>query len=302
MTTSIAVFGAGGRAGRHIVAEATARGHRVVAVVRDPTRHPGLTARNVAVVPGDTHDAAHHPGLTAPDPSGVPGDSHDPAHHPRPTAPGPSGVPGDSHDPAHHPRPTAPGPSGVRGDTRDPARQSGLGASNVSVVAGDARDPASVADAAAGCAAVVSAVTPFSAPPASFDGFDTGWYAQVADALLAAKPARLIVVGLFATLRTRPDGPRVLDDPALFPVALRPFALAHAAGLQRLAESDADWLLLAPPPGLSTEASPTGTYRLGDDTAEEQSSPLAYADLARAVIDQIERPTRRRQQVAIHAA
>ncbi|WP_213005679.1 NAD(P)-dependent oxidoreductase [Paractinoplanes toevensis] len=218
MPTSIAVFGAGGRAGRPIVAEAAARGHRVVAVVRDPARHPGLATPNV------------------------------------------------------------------------------------SVVAGDARDPASAREAAADCAAVVSAVTPFTAPPPSFDGFDTAWYARVADALLAAKPPRLIVVGLFATLRTRPDGPRVLDDPALFPPSLRPFALAHAAGLQRLTESDADWLLLAPPPGLSAEAPPTGTYRLGDDTAEDQDTPLAYADLARAVLDQIDHPTRHRRQTAVHAA
>ncbi|MDT7803747.1 MAG: uncharacterized protein QOI78_7180 [Actinomycetota bacterium] len=40
----IIVFGAGGRAGRRVVAEATARGHQVTAAVRDPSRHGGVAA------------------------------------------------------------------------------------------------------------------------------------------------------------------------------------------------------------------------------------------------------------------
>ncbi|MEV4537073.1 NAD(P)H-binding protein [Asanoa sp. NPDC049518] len=66
---SIIVFGAGGRAGRRIVAEAIARGHRVTAVVRDPARHPDLEgtavsgdvtdARQVAAL-SKGHDAAVH--------------------------------------------------------------------------------------------------------------------------------------------------------------------------------------------------------------------------------------------------
>jgi putative NADH-flavin reductase len=37
----IIVFGAGGRAGRRVVAEATARGHQVTVAVRDPERYEG---------------------------------------------------------------------------------------------------------------------------------------------------------------------------------------------------------------------------------------------------------------------
>jgi putative NADH-flavin reductase len=54
----IAVFGAGGRAGRRTVAEAVARGHEVTAVVRDPAAHPALAGPGVAVVAGDATDAA----------------------------------------------------------------------------------------------------------------------------------------------------------------------------------------------------------------------------------------------------
>ncbi|MFK4187980.1 NAD(P)-dependent oxidoreductase [Streptomyces sparsogenes] len=54
----IAVFGAGGRVGRHLVAEADGRGHQVTAVVRDPAKYPGLAAGNVTVVAGDVTDPA----------------------------------------------------------------------------------------------------------------------------------------------------------------------------------------------------------------------------------------------------
>ncbi|MEU8250038.1 NmrA family NAD(P)-binding protein [Nonomuraea sp. NPDC048916] len=39
----ITIFGAGGRAGRQVVAEARRRGHQVTAVVRDPARHSAPT-------------------------------------------------------------------------------------------------------------------------------------------------------------------------------------------------------------------------------------------------------------------
>ncbi|WP_246158704.1 NAD(P)-dependent oxidoreductase [Catellatospora sichuanensis] len=53
----IVVFGAGGRAGRAVAAEARQRGHKVTAVVRDPGRHLGLAADEVLA--GDVTDAAH---------------------------------------------------------------------------------------------------------------------------------------------------------------------------------------------------------------------------------------------------
>ncbi|MGW0663672.1 NAD(P)-dependent oxidoreductase [Streptodolium elevatio] len=55
----IAVFGAGGRAGRAVLAETVARGYAVTAVVRDPARHADLVGRaNVSVVAGDVTDPA----------------------------------------------------------------------------------------------------------------------------------------------------------------------------------------------------------------------------------------------------
>lgn len=54
---SIIVFGAGGRAGRAVVAEAVDRGHRVTAVVRNPDRYEGPTTEGVRVVRGDVTKA-----------------------------------------------------------------------------------------------------------------------------------------------------------------------------------------------------------------------------------------------------
>ncbi|MFF9581133.1 NAD(P)-dependent oxidoreductase [Streptomyces achromogenes] len=57
---NIVVFGAGGRAGRQVVAEARRRGHRVTAVVRDPERHSDIAdARLVAGDVTDASDVAH---------------------------------------------------------------------------------------------------------------------------------------------------------------------------------------------------------------------------------------------------
>ncbi|MFG1874725.1 NAD(P)-dependent oxidoreductase [Sphaerisporangium sp. NPDC049003] len=53
----IVIFGAGGRAGRAITAEARDRGHHVTAVVRDPGRYGHLEADGVSVVGGDVTDA-----------------------------------------------------------------------------------------------------------------------------------------------------------------------------------------------------------------------------------------------------
>ncbi|UQS26810.1 NAD(P)H-binding protein [Amycolatopsis thermalba] len=52
----IVVFGAGGRAGRQVVAEAARRGHEVTAVVRDPGKHQA--PEGVDLVAGDVTDVS----------------------------------------------------------------------------------------------------------------------------------------------------------------------------------------------------------------------------------------------------
>ncbi|MEV0154709.1 NAD(P)H-binding protein [Micromonospora sp. NPDC050686] len=216
--SSIAIFGAGGRAGRAVAAEAHRRGHRVTAVVRDPGKHPGIT----------------------------------------------------------------------------------------SAVRGDVTDPRSVATIVPGHDAVVNAVSPASGPEAlaTLD-FDPDFFVKAADALLdglsQAGVLRLVVIGLFASLKN-PDGRLLLDDPAVLPVELRPFALAHTAGLDRLqaAETVVDWLMLTPPAALRPDAPRTGRYQIGGEHPPDQEvAHLSYADLAVATVDEIEAPRHHRTRVSV---
>ncbi|WP_329125133.1 NAD(P)-dependent oxidoreductase [Streptomyces sp. NBC_01465] len=55
--SSIVVFGAGGRVGRAVLAEAVRRGHTVTAVVRDPRTYADLAGPGITVVRGDATDA-----------------------------------------------------------------------------------------------------------------------------------------------------------------------------------------------------------------------------------------------------
>jgi putative NADH-flavin reductase len=54
----IVLFGAGGTFGRTFIKEATGRGHRITAVVRDPAKHADLAGDDVTVVEGDALDVA----------------------------------------------------------------------------------------------------------------------------------------------------------------------------------------------------------------------------------------------------
>jgi putative NADH-flavin reductase len=60
--SNIVIFGAGGRVGRAITAEARERGHHITAVLRDPAKHGDIKMDGVAVVRGDITDAR---GVTA---------------------------------------------------------------------------------------------------------------------------------------------------------------------------------------------------------------------------------------------
>lgn len=57
--THILVFGAGGRAGRAVLAEALSRDHSATAAVRDTTVHADLTTTGARLVTADATDADH---------------------------------------------------------------------------------------------------------------------------------------------------------------------------------------------------------------------------------------------------
>ncbi|MEU8659295.1 NAD(P)-dependent oxidoreductase [Actinoplanes philippinensis] len=171
------------------------------------------------------------------------------------------------------------------------------------VVRGDVLDPASVAALVAGHDAAVNAVSPASGPEAleKLGALDGKIYVTAADNLLdglaAAGVPRLIVIGLFANLVDAGGNP-LYDDPSVLPAQFRHFAVAHTAGLDRLraVETPVDWLVLTPPAQL-LEGPRLGAYRTGGETGGGVT--LSYADLAVAVVDEIETPRHHRTRISV---
>ena len=185
---------------------------------------------------------------------------------------------------------------------RDTGKYADLAGDGVTLVAGDVTDAGSVAEVAAGHDAAISAVYRPDVPSEEF-------YVSAANALLdglgKAGVGRLVVVGIGTILQTEP-GVLVHDSPGV-PEEGRTFSLGHLAELEVLRSSDSgiDWVMLAPPPVvLDADADRTGDYRSGTDfvlpPAEgDDAGSFSYADLAVALVDEIQTPRHHRALVAI---
>jgi uncharacterized protein len=181
---------------------------------------------------------------------------------------------------------------------RDPDRYRDL---PVPVVAGDVTDPDGVAAVAAGHDAAINATARLDAP---------SFYADATRALLTGLPRagvrRLVAVGVGSTLEAGPGLP-VHDTPG-FPEEARAFSLGHQAQIDLLtaADTELDWLVVVPPPTyLDDKASRTGRYRVGGREAPPIAgdAPLfSYADLAVALIDEIESPKHHRTLISVSNA
>ncbi|MEU9460220.1 NAD(P)-dependent oxidoreductase [Streptomyces sp. NPDC058322] len=185
---------------------------------------------------------------------------------------------------------------------RDTGKHRGLAGEGVSVVAGDVTRADSVAEVAAGHDAAINAAGRLDMPSAEF--YSSAAHALL-DGLAGAGVGRLVLVGIGSTLETAP-GVAVHDAPG-FPGEARAFSLGHTAELDvlRAAETDIDWLVIAPPPVmLDDEAPRTGRYRTGDNRvlpAVDGAASFSYADLAVALIDEIESPKHHRSLTAVAA-
>jgi putative NADH-flavin reductase len=157
-----------------------------------------------------------------------------------------------------------------------------------------------VADLAAGHDAAVNAAARLDVPAEQF--FPAAARA-LADGLIRAGVARLLVIGVGTALETAP-GVAVHDAPD-FPAEYRAFSLGHAAQIEVLRAADArlDWAVLVPPPTvLDDESARTGRYRTGGTRvlpAPAGPAPFSYADLAVALVDEIENPKHHRELVAV---
>ena len=160
---------------------------------------------------------------------------------------------------------------------RTPSKYSDL---PVEVVAGDVTDPAAIANLAAGHDAVIAAVYDGGSDPAEF-------FPKAAQALVdGLGKTRLVWVGLTSLLPTE-SGVLLMDTPG-YPQEYRGFFLAHQAAADLFAESELDWVSIAPA-GDFDHAHPerTGAYRIAPAVAD---SRISYADLAIALLDEIDEP------------
>ncbi|WP_404869776.1 NAD(P)-dependent oxidoreductase [Kitasatospora griseola] len=179
---------------------------------------------------------------------------------------------------------------------RDPAKYPDLeGISGVTPVRGDATDAEAVARTAAGHDAAINASVRLDVPSESYF---TAAARALASGLRRAGVGRLLVLGIATTLETAP-GVRVMDDPR-FPEQYRTFSRGHVAEFDLLAVESGplDWLMVVPPMDLAPDAPATGRYATAIGTVTG-TGRISHADLAVALLDEIDTPRHHAVQLAV---
>ncbi|NLH81216.1 MAG: NAD(P)H-binding protein [Phyllobacteriaceae bacterium] len=178
-------------------------------------------------------------------------------------------------------------------------------------VIADAYDAASVARAVAGADAVISAFNPGWGDAEIAPKFTRGSHA-IDEGVRAAGVKRFLVVGGAGSLYVAP-GVQLVDTPE-FPAFIRAAASAardlHSDYVAGRCGTGLDWTFVSPPAGFgphdpNAEAPRTGTYRLGgDDVMFAGAAPatISRADLAVAILDEIETPKHLRARFTVAAA
>ncbi|NBE92000.1 NAD-dependent epimerase/dehydratase family protein [Nonomuraea sp. KC401] len=164
------------------------------------------------------------------------------------------------------------------------------------VRAGDVTDADAIADLATGHDAAIMAAYDAGARP---DVFFPAAARALVDGLTRAGVGRLVTVGLAATLKT-PDGTPLMDTPG-FPQEFRPICLGHAAASALLRSSDArtDWLIVSPAGDFDHAGARSGRYTIAEI---DMAGRVSYADLAVALLDEIDTPRHHRTHIGVTAA
>ncbi len=176
-----------------------------------------------------------------------------------------------------------------------------LGAqATLKVVKADVTQPAEVAAAVAGHDAVVSAYNPGWGEADIFRLFGQG-YDGILAGLKQAGVKRVLAVGGAGSLEVTP-GLQLVDTPE-FPAEWKQGALAARDLLTRLrGETTLDWTFLSPPIALAP-GERTGRYRVGGDQLlpgqGEAPAGISVADLAVAIVDEIEKPKHLRARFTV---
>lgn len=117
--------------------------------------------------------------------------------------------------------------------------------------------------------------------------------------------ARVGVIGGAGSLLVAEGGPKLMDTEG-FPTEFLPEVRTGEALLEalRAAPENLDWFYVSPAAGFGAFApgEATGTFRVGGDvllTDEQGNSFISGADLATAVVDEIETPVHRRRRFTI---
>jgi len=117
--------------------------------------------------------------------------------------------------------------------------------------------------------------------------------------------ARLGLLGGAGTLLATADGPKVYQTPE-FPAAYvsDSHAADEALAILRESSADLDWFVLSPPLGFGAWApgTATGTFRVGGDlllTDEQGHSEISGADLATALVDELDAPAHHRARFTV---
>jgi uncharacterized protein len=170
----------------------------------------------------------------------------------------------------------------------------------VEYVVADAYSADSVAEAVRNHDAVISAFNPGWNDPELFDNFTRG-DASIVRGVEASGVKRYIVIGGAGSLFVAP-GVQLVDTEAFLshvPANIVPGARAARDALVTLQRNTAlDWTFVSPPAMLE-EGARTGAYRLGgDDLLMDGDKPagIAVADLAVAVVDELEKPAHIRKR------
>jgi putative NADH-flavin reductase len=185
--------------------------------------------------------------------------------------------------------------------TRNPAKLAAR--SGLSAVTADAYDAAQVAQAVEGHDVVLSAFNPGWNDPALYERFTAGHQAIV-DGVKRARAPRLVVIGGAGSLYVAP-GVQLVDTPAFtdhVPPNIVPGAKAARDALSALQqEPSLNWTLVSPPAMLQPGPR-TGAYRLGGDQLlmnGEQPAGISVADLAVAVVDELEKQQHLRRRFTV---
>lgn len=185
----------------------------------------------------------------------------------------------------------------ARNPAKLPARE------GLTVIAADVQDSAQVAQAIEGQDALVSAFNPGWDHPDLYAQFQSGSRAILAGAKRAGLQ-RVLVVGGAGSLYVAPNV-QLVDTPSFkehVPPNIVPGAQAARDLLTELrGETTLDWVMLSPPAFLKPGAR-SGNYRVGAENLlmdGEQPAGITVADLAVAIVDEIEAPRHHRARFTV---